>query len=487
MSNLEANIFSDHQYYVITSTEDILKVSESSFLTLDKRVKTLIYQEYYGRVPEQWCTSRNEINQALRKNGFEWDELSECGHMKKRPEATTITEAIEKYVWKMVNDFCNDYNIPLHRIHGGELLSLSNPQISKLYKLISRIPSYGNNQYTWSKSNHNGLLRYSACLQKLTFANEIEKNQSNLPIGIYEVSKSYRDEADDTLQLCERVKSFYLPEMHILAGSFQSGMEIAKSAHDKILENLNSLYHDCIIFCKMTNSFFIKNMGFVKSLAESGKIVVLWVLKKDELCNNGVEIDIEYKVTDLSGAQIEIATLQIDKGTSEFALDVKYLNDQRQYELVSTIHSVFFGSIERAAYCLIDIALKNLKNGMDNQLPIWVAPIQARIVPINERYINSAKAFACELERTGCRVDVDDRQIPFNDKINCSTLNWVPFLIIITDTDKTYKFSENYKHGYSNQEQLSKSEIFKKIEKAMDMRLFVPRYTPQEVSRKFLI
>ncbi|MDP4267820.1 MAG: aminoacyl--tRNA ligase-related protein [Bacteroidota bacterium] len=475
-----------YQFHVLDNSGDLIKVNESTYPSLEKNVQTLIYQEFYGEIPKQFYVDRKAINEVLQSFGFLWDNMSEYGHMKQRPEAVTIMESIEKYVWKMVKDFCYDQNIPLHRIRGGELLSLENPQISKLYKIITSIASYGNNQYTWSKSEHKGLLRYSACLQKLMFANEIEKGHSNLPIGIFEVSKSYRDEKSETLQLCERVRSFLLPEMHILNDSFDSALEITMMAHKRIIENINCLYSDQLILCKMTHSFFNEHLDFLKRLAvSSGNTLVLWVLKEGELCNNGVQVDIEYKVTDISGAQVEIATLQVDKGDSEFALDVQYLDNQKQYQPVSTIHCVFFGSIERAVYCLVDSSLKRIQDGSCNQLPIWVAPIQTRIIPENENHLKIAKAFAFELEQTGCRVDIDDRKIPYYEKINCDTLKWVPNLIKIVGDNNVCKFTENYEHENSKEKQLTQIEIIERVSKVIDKQLVVPRYTPLEMSKKF--
>lgn len=479
-------VFFKHQCYVLNDSTDLTEVNKSIYQSLEKNVRTLIYQECYGEIPRQSCSDRNAANEVLQRLGFSWDVMSEHGHMRQRSEAVTIMEAIEKYVWKMVSEFCYSQDIPLHRIRGGELLSLENPHISKLYNLVSKTTFYGNNQYTWSKSNHKGLLRYSACLQKLMFANEMEKSKSNLPIGIFEVSKSYRDERNDTLQLCERVRSFHLPEMHILADSFDSALEITMASHEIIAKNINSLYPDYIIFCKMTHTFFKKHLDFLKHLAVlSRKTLVLYVLNEGELCNNGVEIDIEYKVTDISGAQIEIATLQVDKGESEFALGVKYLDDQKQYQSVSTIHCVLFGSIERAAYCLIDSALRSLKDGSCNQLPLWAAPIQARIVLEDMEHMKTAKSLAFALEGAGCRADIDDRGIPYHEKLNDDALKWVPYLIKINGDNNTFRFTENYKHDKSNEKLVTQAEIIERISSAIDKQLIVSRYTPQEMSRRF--
>lgn len=475
-----------YQFYVLNASDDLIEVNESTYTSLEKNIQTLIYQECYGEIPKLLYSERNAINEVLQSFGFRWDNISEYGHMKQRPEAVTIMEAIEKYVWKMAKDFCYDQNIPLHRIRGGELLSLENPQISKLYNIISKIASYGNNQYTWAKSNHKGLLRYSACLQKLMFANEIGKEWFNLPMSIFEVSKSYRDEKSETLQLCERVRSFLLPEMHILSDSFDSALEMTIAAHKKIIENICSLNTDYLILCKMTYSFFKDHLDFLKLLANSsGKTLVLWVLKEGEVCNNGVQVDIEYKVTDFSGVQVEIATLQVDKGDTEFALDVQYLDNRKQHQPVSTIHCVFFGSIERAAYSLIDSSLRSIKKGEYNRLPIWVAPVQARIVPENENHLKIAKAFSVELEQTGCRVEIDDRKIPYHEKLNCDTLKWVPYLIKIIGDENVCKFTENYEHENGKEEQFTQTEIIDRIVKAIDRQLIVPRYTPREMSGKF--
>jgi threonyl-tRNA synthetase len=353
-----------------------------------------------------------------------------------------------------------------------------------LYNLISGIPSYGNNRYTWAKGDDKGLLRYTACIQKLGFANEIDKNNSSLPIGIFEVSKSYRDEISETLQLCERVRSFYLPELHILNDSFDSALEVTMAAHSKIVENINTMYSDYIILCKMTYSFFTDHLDFINRLSDaSGKPLVLWVLNKDEICNNGVEIDIEYKVTDVSGVQIEIATLQVDKGATDFALGVQYMNNQNEPTKVSTIHCVFFASIERAAFCLIDSSIKSLKTKGYNYLPFWAAPIQVRIVPENESCLKESKSFALELEQSGCRVDIDDRKIAYQEKLSCES--WIPYLVKIQSEGSIFLLTENYNHDRTCEKAITRTKIIEEISKNIDRRMIIPRYTPMEMSKKF--
>src|SRR5204862_229169 len=146
------------------------------------------------------------------------------------------------------------------------------------------------------------------------------------------------------------------------------------------------------LFCSMTNSFFNTNMNFLKKITKSiNKSILLAVYNEGVICEDGIEIDIEYKTFDMLGSPVEIATFQVDNGTTDSAFNVRYKNKNGVEEPVSTMHIVFpFSSLERSAYFLIDRAIKKEPEIGFRHLPFWATPIQARVIPQNSNSLKDA-------------------------------------------------------------------------------------------------
>jgi len=134
----------------------------------------------------------------------------------------------------------------------------------------------------------------------------------------------------------------------------------------------------------------------------------------------GPKIDISLK--DSLGRTWQGPTIQVDFNLPE-RFDVNYIGDDGLEHRVVMIHRTVLGSMERFLGCLIE--------HYGGAFPVWLAPVQAVIIPITDANLDYAREAALELKSEGIRVEVDERGERMNLKIRDAQLQKVPYMLII--------------------------------------------------------
>lgn len=478
----------DRKYYILDLSSAIIPVEDYKFDKKETALKSLMNSECFFKNPED-KDKKIKLKKMIDEIGFEWDPLSEPGHMRQMPYATTIMEAIEKYSWLVVKKFSDEQDFPLYRVGGGELFDSNVPEVKKQILLISKNPGlYGSNQYNVVINKKKQILRYNACMQKLSIAKGLNLYSEDLPIGLFEISKSYRFEEEKELQLCKKVRSFHIPELDVINNSLASSLKMALVAHISILDDIKKLDPEYELLCSVTNDFFKENFDFLKTIVKSVNKPILLAVYEDVRCKDGVKIDIEYKVFDSSKSPVEIATCLVDDGSTEFSLDLKFQTKSGIKKPVSILHVVFpFGSVERFAYFLLDRAIKiETKTGF-RQLPFWATPIQVRIIPHDISCLDDARKLTKELDSLNFRVDLDDRKIQYNTKKKAGDLKWIPYVVTVDKNNEGLQnlSVENKMKGIVGKT-IRKSDLIKEMKAEDDKNILVPRYVPMLLSKRLI-
>mgnify|MGYP000517912972 CR=1 FL=1 len=92
------------------------------------------------------------------------------------------------------------------------------------------------------------------------------------------------------------------------------------------------------------------------------------------------------------------------------------------------IHRVVFGSIERFIGILIE--------HYAGKFPTWLAPVQAKVLPVSDKFAEYAKKVSAELKAKGVRVEMDDRDEKLGYKIRQAQLQKVPYMLIVGEKDR---------------------------------------------------
>jgi threonyl-tRNA synthetase len=138
----------------------------------------------------------------------------------------------------------------------------------------------------------------------------------------------------------------------------------------------------------------------------------------------GPKIDIALK--DSLGRTWQGPTTQVDFNLPE-RFDVNYIGEDGLEHRVVMVHRTVLGSMERFFGCLIE--------HYSGAFPVWLAPVQAMIIPIADQHLDYARQVAAELKGEGIRVEVDGRSERMNLKIREAQLQKIPYMLIVGDEE----------------------------------------------------
>jgi len=135
---------------------------------------------------------------------------------------------------------------------------------------------------------------------------------------------------------------------------------------------------------------------------------------------------IDLKVKDAIGREWQLSTIQFDFNMSE-RFNLTYIGEDGQPHRPYMVHRALLGSMERFFGVLIE--------HYAGAFPVWLAPVQAMIIPIADRHVDYAQQVAAQLKQQGLRVAVDDRGERMNAKIRDAQTQKIPYMLVVGDKE----------------------------------------------------
>jgi threonyl-tRNA synthetase len=135
---------------------------------------------------------------------------------------------------------------------------------------------------------------------------------------------------------------------------------------------------------------------------------------------------IDLKIKDALGREWQLSTIQFDFNLPE-RFDMTYIDENGEASRPYMVHRALMGSIERFFGILIE--------HYGGAFPIWLSPVQVKIIPIADRHQEFAFKVAKELKEAGLRAEVDDRSDRMNAKIRDAEKQKVPFMLVVGDRE----------------------------------------------------
>ena len=152
---------------------------------------------------------------------------------------------------------------------------------------------------------------------------------------------------------------------------------------------------------------------------------VPYVVAEGEGAFYGPKID--FHVRDVIGREWQCATIQVDFQMPE-RFEITYKDADGNEKRPVMIHRALYGSIERFFGILIE--------HYAGAFPTWLAPVQAVILPVSEKYVNFAREVSQVLSKENIRVELDDRNETLGYRIRENQMKKVPYMIIIGEKEK---------------------------------------------------
>lgn len=414
----------DPNYYVVTG-EDVIPLDVYPRSDIGAGMDCLIEQEVLGQRNERVPPRLAELLQTF---GFEWEPLSEPGHMRFLGHAAFMLDQVKNNAVRVANSIFQNLDIPVLRLDGVSIVDPSSPVMSEYLRLTSiNAGLYGDSPYAVMGPGCAYNLRQTGCFQKYSACLQRNLAAESLPVALFEISDSFRREPEDTLQLSYRLRRFHLPEAHIHAKTVRDAVGISIQLHPRILVAISELEADLVLLINATHEFASANRDYFKLLASQTKSpALLKVTPPGLMCEDGVEVDVEYKVVDSKGCCRELSTFQIDdKITRNFGV---YCDDGTT---PATIHSVLTGGIERYLYFVLDRIVRTESMGLRRHLPLWISPVVARVVQSNNTSADSAVSVARRLSDAGIRTQLDDRGLELEPALADADTILAPYVVLV--------------------------------------------------------
>lgn len=403
------------EYAILTPEGDIVSIEDYDLDSAPQDFKVLVEKEVLKKTPEPQET---RVGEYLKRFGFEWEPLSDRGHMRFGPEASIIVELVMEYSWNVARKL----KIPIFYVKGTNMFDLSDPAVKSHAEL------FGDRLYTVDVGGSKYVLRFAACHQQFAMLRDWIISYKDLPFGMFEIADSYRLEQPGETVLGFRLRKFYMPDLHVLTRDLEEAKEISFKVHKIIYDEVRRLGRDYVAIYNITKSFLRENFEYVVELVrEGGKPVLLnfypegkyyWV------------INVEYVIIDEAMRPREIGTFQIDVGNAK-RFNIKYRDSDGTEKYPVIIHTALIGSVERYIYTLFDSAAQKVRRGGAPLLPTWISPVQVRVIPVSHEFLDYALKVSEYIESNGIRVDVDDRDETLSRKIRDAEKSWIPYVVVV--------------------------------------------------------
>ncbi len=429
--------------------------------------RRLLDKEALGKPFEE--KEKNPINDILKRFGFEWEPLSDYGHMRYKPYASLIFDLVSDYSLFITKDL----PFPVFVVKGTNMFDLNSGPVSEHAKL------FGERMYEVQTDKSKFVLRYAACFQQFSIAKDLVISYRNLPFGMLEIADSYRFEQPGEIVLGFRLRKFVMPDLHVFCKDLEEARKVFLVMHRKIMEEMRKLGRDYELLINVGSpEFYEKYKEIIMDIVkEVNKPVLICIYPPAE--ERYWIINIEYHIVDILGRPREIGTTQIDIGNGK-RFGIKYVDENGKEHHVVILHNAILGSVERYIYALFDTALRKEKP----MLPLWISPVQVRVIPISKEYLDYAKEIAKELERNNIRVELDDRDETLNKKIMDAEKLWVPYIVVIGKKEKEKGILTVRIRERNEIKEMKVDELIKEIKKRIEGYPFRPLYGPMELSKK---
>jgi threonyl-tRNA synthetase len=163
---------------------------------------------------------------------------------------------------------------------------------------------------------------------------------------------------------------------------------------------------------------------------------------------------IDFHITDALGRSWQCGTCQVDFQMPE-RFDLTYQGADNADHRPVMIHRALLGSMERFAGILIE------HHG--GRFPVWLAPVQAAVLPVADRHLDYARRIAAELEAGGGRVRVDERSESVGRKIRDAELAKVPFMVVVGDREQEKEAISVRSHADGDLGEMSSRELGERL------------------------
>jgi threonyl-tRNA synthetase len=340
------------------------------------------------------------------------------------PKGTQLRLRLEDFLKKIQRDFDYDQVITPHIGH------------KQLYVTSGHYAKYGQDSFKPIQTPEEGeefLLKPMNCPHHCEIYKTFPHSYKDLPLRLAEFGTVYRYEQSGELHGLTRVRGFTQDDAHIFCTPDQVKDEFLKVVDIIfiIFNALNFKDFEAQISLRDPNNRD-KYIGTDENWEKAERAIIEACEEKGlktkielgEAAFYGPKLD--FMVKDALGRRWQLGTIQVDYNLPE-RFELEYTGADNQKHRPVMIHRAPFGSMERFVALLIEHTA--------GKFPIWLAPTQAVVLPVIEKFNDYAYKIAKDLKKLDIRAEVDDRNEKVGRKIRDNELKRIPYLLIVGEKE----------------------------------------------------
>ena len=339
------------------------------------------------------------------------------------PNGTVIIEELEK--------------LAKETEHEAGYKRVVTPHIAKesMYITSGHLPYYADSMYPpMEMEGEKYYLKSMNCPHHHKIYAAEPKSYRDLPYRVAEYGTVYRYEQSGELFGLMRVRCLHMNDAHIYCTKeqFEEEFRAVNEMYlkyfkifgiDKYVMRL-SLHSADKLGKKYVNEpqLWIETEQMVRQVLINSKIPFVEV--QDEAAFYGPKIDVQ--IWSVIGREFTLATNQVDFSQGR-SFKLEYTTPDNQTETPLIIHRAPLGTHER----FIGFLLEHYAG----KLPVWLAPVQVKVLPISDKFLDYAKSVAGKLKKSDIRAEVDDRNEKIGKKIRDTELMRVPYMLVVGEKE----------------------------------------------------
>ena len=333
-----------------------------------------------------------------------------------------------------------------HAKEGYEFIKTPIMMSRELWETSGHWENYKEDMYTSMVDDREFAIKPMNCPGSLLVYKNSLHSYKDLPLRMGELGQVHRHEASGALNGLFRVRTFTQDDAHIYMTPDQIESEIIKLINfiDRVYKSLNLSYE--IELSTRPEEKYIGDLAIWEK-SEAALAAACKAAGKDYKVNPGDGAfygpKLDFHVKDSLGRVWQCGTIQLDMNLPE-RFDITYIDDKGEKVRPVMLHRVIFGSIERFIGILIE--------HFAGVFPLWLAPVQVKVLPVNNEYhLDYAKEVTELLKDKGFKVELDAREEKLGYRIREGQMEKVPYLLVLGNNERDEKTVTYRKHGEQKQ------------------------------------
>ncbi|MDE2214592.1 MAG: threonine--tRNA ligase [Candidatus Omnitrophica bacterium] len=329
----------------------------------------------------------------------------------------------------MLRKTIEDYLRAQHLKHGYQLVMTPNILKGKLWDISGHAENYRANMYYFKVDDEEYAVKPMNCPAHILIYKSQTRSYRDLPVKYFELGTVYRQEKAGVLHGLLRVRGFTQDDAHIFLRPEQIKQEVG-DVIDFVFEVMNDFgFHDLHIELSTRPEKFMGSIANWDKATDALKEALeakdlKYDINEGDGAFYGPKIDI--KLNDAIGRQWQCGTIQCDFLLPE-RFGLSFVDETGSPSPLVMLHRAILGSLERFIGTLIEHYAGNL--------PLWLAPNQAVIIPIKNEHRDFAGKVRTVLQQAEVRVVVDDRNESLSKRIREASVKKIPYHLIIGDKE----------------------------------------------------